>query len=353
MKQVIPTPEYLVHVRLGCAKELPVFLNEIEADRIFFLTDENTFSHCLPFIHDLFPEAINITIPAGEENKSLETCTRIWTSLTESKAGRDSCLINLGGGMVGDLGGFAAACYKRGIRFVQIPTTLLAMVDASVGGKTGINFAGFKNQIGTFQNPAAVFVDPLFLKTLPRRELASGMAEMLKHGLISDAGHWEYVSNRGLEAAMDPSVIARSIELKAQIVAADPFEHGIRAALNFGHTLGHALESASFSGENERLFHGEAVAAGMLCEAFLSHRIAGLDADSLRQIQVKIRQHFPDVKVPDLRKGGWQDYLFQDKKNKAGQTRFSLIEEIGRVQIHVQVPASVIEESLEYLNNTE
>ena len=250
------------------------------------LIDEHTREHCLPTLRPFLggQEVVYVDVPAGERFKHLETCRDIWEALFRGGVGRRWCCLNLGGGVIGDMGGFAAATYKRGIDFVQIPTTLLSQVDASVGGKLGIDFFEVKNSIGLFANPQAVWVDPRFLSTLPERELRSGYAEVIKHALIADARQWEV-----LLGVPDPQslpweeVIGHSVAIKRDIVEQDPHERGIRKALNFGHTIGHAVESY-FLHRDERLFHGEAVAIGMIAESWISQQNRDLKQEELDEI---------------------------------------------------------------------
>lgn len=304
-------------------------LEPFPASRIFVLADENTYTHCLPMIE---PALTNrdyrvFKIKAGESHKVIETAVEIWHAMTQAQLDRHSILINLGGGVIGDMGGFCAATYKRGIKFIQIPTTLLSQVDASIGGKLGIDFEGYKNHIGVFQSPQAVLIDPVFLNTLSDRELRSGYAEIIKHSLIADGGHWEALSQiRELRKADWYSIIRRSIEVKRKIVLADPYEKGIRKLLNFGHTLGHAIESHFLHSPNP-LLHGEAIAAGMIYEAKLSQWYAGFAVEKMHRITKYIEDiygHPPAVERADL-----MPILRQDKKNKEGKISFSLLDDIG------------------------
>ncbi|MEL7221837.1 MAG: 3-dehydroquinate synthase, partial [Bacteroidota bacterium] len=277
------------------------WLQEQQFAGIAVLTDTHTAQHCWPLIEPylapLSPRLI--TVAAGEKHKSLDTCRHIWEQLFECGAGRNWCLLNLGGGVIGDMGGFCAGTYKRGIDFIQIPTTLLSQVDASVGGKLGIDFHGVKNSIGLFRDPRAVWADPNFFATLPDRELRSGFAEIIKHALIADAQQWqELASNPQWNTTDWADWVARSVAIKQKIVAIDPHEKGLRKALNFGHTIGHAIESY-FLETATPLLHGEAIAAGMICEAWLSAQQTGLATDDLQAITdfflaVYGHQHVPE-----------------------------------------------------------
>ncbi|MET4106832.1 3-dehydroquinate synthase [Hymenobacter sp. UYP22] len=271
-----------------------------------------------------------VEISAGEEFKTLATCESVWQTLTDIQADRHALVINLGGGVVTDLGGFAAAIYKRGIRFVQVPTTLLAQVDASVGGKTAVDFIGFKNQLGVFQEPAAVCIDPRFLQTLDPRQLKSGYAEVVKHWLIADA---EAFSRNRLVGVLGISdwtlIIEESVALKQRIVAQDPLENGLRKLLNFGHTVGHALESYLLQQPGREILHGEAVAAGMMCEAWLSHEKGLLTQVELEQIETFLFSVFEKVQFISLETEAIAEYARQDKKNAAGVINCTLLQGIG------------------------
>jgi len=238
-------------------KSLPQFLSQKDYSKIAIIVDENTKEHCYPIIANLVSETILIEIKSGEENKNLATCTYIWQELTDAAFDRHSLVINLGGGVIGDMGGFCAATYKRGIDFIQIPTTLLAQVDASVGGKLGIDFNGYKNHIGAFAQPEVVLIDTVFFKTLPHLELRSGFAEIIKHCLIRDASMWDVIRKRDFDQQDLQSLVAHSVAIKKEIVAEDPTEKGLRKILNFGHTLGHAVETHFLEKEGKRLLHGE------------------------------------------------------------------------------------------------
>ena len=248
-------------------KSLGQFLTERQLTKIAVLVDENTYQYCYTKIKAILPEHLLIQIKSGEINKNIDTCQDIWAAMTKAAFDRKSLLINLGGGVIGDIGGFCAVSYKRGIDFVNIPTTLLAAVDANVGGKLGINFMGFKNHIGFLKDPEAVLIDPIFLDTLPKEELRSGFAEIIKHGLIADQHYFNEIKKEGLDQSNWSVVIAHSNEIKEKVVNEDPYEKGLRKVLNYGHSIGHAIESFYLETDN-RLLHGEAIAIGMICEAF-------------------------------------------------------------------------------------
>lgn len=335
-----------------CAQALSHFLNERQYAEVFLLADEHTEACCLPLINGIpaLDKAKVLRIQAGERFKNLETCSRIWSELLEAGAGRKGLLINLGGGVIGDMGGFCASTYKRGMDFVQIPTTLLSQVDASIGGKLGIDFHQVKNSIGVFANPQAVFVDPAFLETLPFRELRSGYAEIVKHALIADAGLWSTLKTkqdiRGLSWL---ELIMPSLQIKKRIVEADPFEKNLRKALNFGHTIGHAMEAVSLLSA-EPVLHGEAIAAGMICEAWLSQRYGFLDESGLEEIaSYLIRVYQPSPLQPSSYPAYFQ-LMRNDKKNEADEINFTFIGPPGMVHVNQKAGEEEIRASFAYLN---
>lgn len=318
--------------------------------QVFLLVDANTSRLCLPLLTDVLPENYQvIEIPAGEDYKTLTTCETLWTTLTEQHADRHAVLVNLGGGVVTDLGGFAAAVYKRGIRFVQVPTTLLAQVDASVGGKTGVDFMGFKNQLGVFQAPGAVCIEPRFLQTLDPRQLKSGYAEVVKHWLIADSEAFAQNRHVGVVGVEDwTPVIMESVALKQRIVAQDPLESGLRKLLNFGHTVGHALESYLLQQPGREILHGEAVAAGMVCEAWLSHHKNLLSTEELDKIETFLFSVFEKVQFVSLETEAIAAFALQDKKNSGATINCTLLEGIGRGVYDQPVTLTEIAESLRY-----
>ena len=286
----IPSTSYSIHFNDRCYKELNTYLETSNFSKIFILVDSNTHLHCLPkFLANIHVEmALEIIeMEAGEINKTLDTCTQIWHSLSDLDGDRKSLIINLGGGVVTDLGGFVASTFKRGVSFVNVPTSLLAMVDASVGGKTGVDLGTIKNQIGVINFSDMVLVDPSFLETLPKEEMRSGLAEMLKHGLIKNADYWNRLCDlKELNISDLEGLIHESITLKNEVVKRDPNEQGERKQLNYGHTLGHAIESYCLDNDNlKTLLHGEAIAAGMIMEGYLSHKTCGLSEAELLQIK--------------------------------------------------------------------
>lgn len=320
--------------------------------KFFVLVDENTLNHCLPSLISKVPALENaevIEIEEGEGSKSAEVLSQVWQVLSELGAERSSVLINLGGGVVTDFGGFVAGTFKRGIRFFNIPTSLLAMVDASLGGKTGINHSGLKNEVGLFNNPDAVFVDPSFLGTLPRPHLISGFAEMVKHALIFSPGYWRELQEVSLlDLSTLEESIYRSIEIKNQIVTSDPYETGRRKILNYGHTIGHALESFSHEGDSKSLLHGEAVAIGMVCEAFISSKLLGMSAEELSEITSFIFSHFPKVSLDNHSYHRLIELMKHDKKSLDQRLNFTLLSEIGDASFDHFTNADVVVDALNY-----
>jgi 3-dehydroquinate synthase len=298
--------------------------------KIAILVDENTHDHCLEFLitgFEALAEAEVIMLPAGEENKVLEVCFQVWETLTEAGFGRHDLLINLGGGMVTDLGGFVASVYKRGLAFINVPTSLLGMVDAAVGGKTGIDFAGYKNQIGTFSAAQFTYIDSGFLHTLPSQEWANGFAELLKHALISDGQLWQDLSNiQDIQNELRSETIQQGVQIKVEIVAQDPTEKGLRKILNFGHTIGHALESYYLNTETA-LSHGHAVAIGLLLESHLSVELSTLTKEEFLSIETKIKSIYT-LQIPKDAAGLWA-LMQQDKKNNNSEVRMCMLSQIG------------------------
>lgn len=335
----------------GALNEAVSLLNEYAS--IFILVDETTAKYCLPILQENWNgirDARIIQIDSGEVHKNLQTVDYIWSQLTHFHADRHSLLINLGGGVITDMGGFAAAAFKRGMKFVHIPTTLLAQVDAAIGGKTGVDFSGLKNHIGFFKDPISVVIDPVFLQTLDERQRRSGFAEVMKYGLIMDEELWNLIVDQPLDHLTDAALeemIVRSVENKIKIVAEDSKESGLRKILNFGHTLGHALETYFLNTANP-ITHGEAIAAGMICESWISHQIAGFDSGSLLQVEEVIdpvfeRLNFTEKEIPAL-----LDLTRQDKKVRDGKIRYSLLQQMGVSVYDVEVDDLTAEESLRY-----
>ena len=334
-------------------RDLVNAIAECEHDKIFILTDQTTHDMCLPKLQNFLclKGAQSIVIKASDTNKTLDSLAEVWTALSQGGATRHSLMINLGGGMVTDLGGFAASTFKRGIDFINIPTTLLAMVDASVGGKTGINFGGLKNEIGVFSDSKFVIINTQFLDTLDHDNICSGYAEMLKHGLISDDKHWAELVGFNLaqpDLAQLQRMVAESIKVKERIVTEDPHEHGIRKALNLGHTVGHALESFAMK-HGRPVLHGYAVAYGMVCELYLSARKTDFPTDKMHQTVRFILDHYGRLPYtcddyPEL-----LELMRHDKKNTSGIINFTLLGGIGDIRINQTATKEEIEEALDFL----
>jgi len=308
-------------------------IDQLNPSKVFVLVDANTQEHCLPYFKEQLSDGLRfelLAIPAGEEHKTIATCLTVWQQLSDRGADRKSLIINLGGGMVTDLGGFVGCTYRRGIRFINVPTTLLAMVDASVGGKTGVDLGVLKNQIGVIRLPEAVIVDPAFLDTLPVDEYRSGMAEVIKHGCISTKNYTlEAFKINKEHRGKQLDLIWESIVLKDKIISEDPLEHGIRKALNFGHTLGHAIESYRLSSPLPSLLHGEAIAIGMILELFISVQLQGfpqaeLDMISQHVVALYGKNDFSAEAIDRI-----IELLIHDKKNSHGKVLFVLLENYG------------------------
>lgn len=316
----------------------------------FILVDENTREHCLPLLQRSvmgFQEAAILEIPAGEGSKNIEVIVRLWDELTRLGADRQSLIVNLGGGVVIDAGGFAASTYMRGIHFINIPTTLLAMVDASVGGKNGINFGGLKNQVGTFSDPEAVFVSPVFLKTLPENEIRCGFAEVIKHALISDPNKWREVQAIGnFEDTNWADIIRESIWTKNKIVNSDYRDRHWRKSLNFGHTIGHALESYTLKNSSAPLKHGDAVAVGIIGETRLSHLLCGFPESDANAVYRFVKKHYPQPVEFDSE--ALLEIMKHDKKNQADKIQFALIKNIGEPVVNQVTDEDTIKQALEF-----
>lgn len=321
------------------------YLADKNYSSIMVLVDENTLEHCYPIVKDALPSHTLIEIKSGEENKTLATCQLIWDKMTALAADRNALLVNLGGGVISDMGGFCAATYKRGISFINLPTTLLAQVDASIGGKLGIDYQGFKNHIGLFCEPDLVILSAVFLQTLSNRELKSGYAEVLKHGLIANAKYWREL-DIVFEKADWQSIIQRSVAIKYAVVSKDPKEGGLRKILNFGHTVGHCIESFYLGQKDKKLLHGEAIAIGMLCEAIISHSKNMIEREELTEIVDKLKAIYGLHPIEKQDIENIVALALHDKKNKNNTIRMALLEGIGEVKWDVSVTEKEISESL-------
>ncbi len=324
--------------------------------KIYVLVDENTEKYCLPLFRETLPQvspAGIIRIKSGEENKNIVSAVSIWEQLTQMQAGRDALMVNLGGGVITDIGGFTAATYKRGIDFINIPTTLLGQVDAAIGSKTGIDFQEYKNHVGLFADPKGVVADPLFLDTLEPRFLRSGFAEMIKYALIMDIPLWEEMAGQDFDALQGklPEMMVMSVQDKMVVVEKDKHESGLRKILNFGHTIGHALETFLMKTDTPAT-HGEAVAAGMICAAWISSRREGTSCKREQEIIDFIDKNFQRLSFSRKDIPALLQLMQQDKKNKGGQLRFTLLNKLGNVVPDVEVPEKEVEKALQfYLGN--
>ena len=331
--------------------ELVTALAECEHDKLFVLTDTTTQELCLPVIKNFYSlkHIQVITIPASDSHKDIESLMMVWKGLQEGGASRHSCMINLGGGMVTDLGGFAASTFKRGINFINIPTTLLAMVDASVGGKTGINFGGLKNEVGVFNDSKYVILDTEFLKTLDAENISSGYAEMLKHGLISTEAMWEELVSFDLanpDLKQLQRMVGDSVKVKERIVELDPHEKGIRKALNLGHTFGHAFESWAL--KRKPILHGYAVAFGLIPELYLSVAKTGFPTDKMRQTVTFIKEYYGTLNITCDDYDELIELMHHDKKNQNGIINFTMLGGIGDIRINQTATTEEIKEALDF-----
>ena len=346
---MLPTQfDYPIYSGAQALKELHRWLSGQAFSRLVVLTDANTQGHCYPLLRDLLPEHELLSIPAGEKHKNLETCTQLWSRMTELALDRRALMINLGGGVIGDLGGFVASTYKRGMPFVQVPTTLLAQVDASVGSKLGIDFRGYKNHIGLYGDPQGVYISPSFLATLPYAELRSGFAEVIKHHLIADRAAWQALRQQTDLQQLDwPAMIDHSVRIKADIVRQDPQEKGLRKALNFGHTIGHALETARLDSPNH-LLHGEAVAVGMVAEAFLARERGLINTAELDQIEGYIRHIYDPVLIAEEEHEQIYQLSRNDKKNQGGRILCTMLQGIGAPAVNQVIEREEVSQALRY-----
>ena len=342
----INTKTYKIAFGLSGYSLLNLLIEKNKYSKVSVLVDDNTEKFCL----DIFKQIINkeisiIKINSGEEFKNLGTVTKIWNDMTTQNLDRKSLLINLGGGVITDMGGFAANTFKRGLDFINIPTTLLSMVDASVGSKTGINFNNLKNQIGTFADPKLVIIDEQYLQTLSEREVKSGYAEIFKHSLVSASIFNLLIENQ--QIYYNEEIINNSIQIKNKIVLDDKFEQNIRKNLNFGHTIGHALESYFLNKEN-KLTHGEAITIGMICESFMSSKIFNLDLELVKKIKNHLLRIFTKVNLQYENYDEIINLMSFDKKNHLDKLKFVLLKDLGIVKIDVEVSENLIKESFDF-----
>ena len=350
----ISTKNSIVYFNSETYTELNKYILNQNPSKIFILVDTNTHEYCLPqFLERLESNDIIVEVmemPNGEDHKTIDICNGVWEALSEYGADRKSLMINLGGGVVTDLGGFVASTYMRGIAYINIPTTLLAMVDASVGGKTGVDLGVLKNQIGIINEGEMVGVDTSFLNTLPQKEMISGFAEMLKHGLIFDKDYWHTLTHlEGMDFSELDRLIYESVAIKNKVVSEDPTEKGMRKILNFGHTLGHAIESYFLENADKTpLLHGEAIAIGMILEAYISTEISNLSEENLKIITEGILKTFSTTNITVNDQNIITRLLKHDKKNSHGIVKFVLLEDIGQPKIDCIVENDIIIKAFEY-----
>lgn len=349
---IITASDYNVEFSRNAYDSLNELIRKKAYSKLFILVDENTFEHCYPkFISKIESESPIeiIEIDAGEEFKTIDTCIGVWDAITELGGDRKSLLITLGGGVITDLGGFVASCFKRGIDFVNIPTTLLAMVDASVGGKTGVDLGVLKNQIGLFANPKLVIIDSNFLASLKKRDFTSGLAEVIKYGLTFDMSLLEKIKDLDFESLDE--IIYKSIQIKNNVVLKDPKENQLRKVLNYGHTLGHAIESYYLeSPVKDSLTHGEAIAIGMICESYLSHKTLGLSLETAEKIKADILSVFQKIHLDPSDFEEITSLLVHDKKNRAGRINFVLLKNLEDFEVDCNVEERYLYESFEFYN---
>ncbi len=341
-----------VYIVEDLQKDIKELISDFPKEKIFLLCDTGSFKNCYPLVNSVLdlPEEQIVVIPSGDDNKNLETTQLVWQMLSTQGADRKSLLINLGGGMPTDLGGFAASTFKRGIKFINIPTTLLAQVDASIGGKTGINFEGYKNEIGVFQQASTVLVGKDFFKTLDQPNMISGYAEMIKHAFIYSEEVWNKlksfnISNPNLSELEE--LVAESIRIKNHFVENDPTEKNIRKALNFGHTFGHAFESLAMY-QKRAVLHGHAVAFGMICELYLSHQLLNFPFEEVKSITDTINSIFGTFDFTQADYDELYRLMTHDKKNEGDQINFTLIEKIGKIKINCTATKEQIFDALDF-----
>jgi len=354
--QMIKTNHYNIFFFSQNSSLINKFISKNKYSKVFILVDSNTKKYCLNLFLEKHLNKVKIeliTIKNGEENKNTTNLHSAWIKISKLGGDRNSLLINLGGGLVSDLGGFVASTYNRGIDFINVPTTLLSIVDASIGGKVGINIEKLKNQVGVFNSPKLILIDTSFLKTLPNRELSSGFAEMIKHGLIFDKSYYENLSElKKIDSKLSTELIYNSINIKNEIVKKDPKEKNLRKILNFGHTLGHAIESHFLSKEkSKKLLHGEAISIGIILESYISYKILKMPIDQCLHIKKTINNIFKRVKINYEDSRSIMRLIKFDKKNKEGKVLFVLLYEIGKIKINVEVPKNIIIESIEFYNS--
>lgn len=349
----ISTNNCTIHFNNICYSSLNKHIKENNFSKIFILVDENTHEFCLPYFLKQVETEITIEIieiESGEINKTIDTCVGVWNTLSELDADRKSLLINIGGGVITDLGGFVACTFKRGIAYVNVPTTLLSMVDASVGGKTGVDLGHLKNQIGVISNPDLVLIDTQYLATLPQNQMRSGLAEMLKHGLISDINYWKKFQDLSKLNADDlDQLIHESVLIKKNVVEVDPYENGLRKTLNFGHTLGHAIETYFLSNPKKTtLLHGEAIIIGMILASYISTELTGFPKETTLKIKEFFTEYYGKVEITEDERKPIMELMKYDKKNNHGNINFVLLEDIGKPKIDCLVDDDIIVDAFKF-----
>ncbi len=349
----ITANDSIIHFNDLCYPSLNEHFKLNNFSKIFVLVDENTYKYCLPnFLAKLETKADVeiIEIEAGEEHKTIDTCSGVWNTLSELDADRKSLLINVGGGVITDLGGFVASTFKRGIAYINVPTSLLSMVDASVGGKTGVDLGHLKNQIGVISTPNLVLIDTNFLETLPQNQLRSGLAEMLKHGLINSKNYWNKFKDFSKLTLNDlDELIYESVIIKKNVVEEDPFENGLRKTLNFGHTLGHAIESYFLSNPSKKdLLHGEAIVVGMILASYISTELVGFPSKTTDEIKALFLSYYEKVDIEEKEYQSIIELLKYDKKNNHGNINFVLLKDIGIPKIDCLVKDEIIIDAFKF-----
>jgi 3-dehydroquinate synthase len=349
-----PQKGYTIHIDSGALEKISSLYDFGQYSHIFIVTDETIEPLLLDKLKAVLPDKVNaLVMPHGEKQKNIANAEKIWTALHKAGCDRHTLLINLGGGVVGDIGGFAASTYMRGIPFLNIPTTLLSQVDSSVGGKTGINFDGVKNLVGTFDLPIGVVIDPDILRTLPDREFIAGFGEIIKHGLIRDEAHFEQVTTKKPREFTEDelaAIIETSCRIKLDVVGTDPREAGARKLVNFGHTVGHAIETLSLE-TGEPLLHGEAISIGMVAEALMSVKLNMLQAADQEHIKQVLKHAGLPASVSGLDQASIETKMRSDKKNRDGKLSFTLLEGIGHAVYDKDVPAPVVTEAIQAILN--
>ena len=352
----IKTNHYDIFISNQNSSLINKFISKNKYSKVFILVDSNTNKYCLDLFLEKHLSGIDfkiVKIKEGEENKNTKNLYSAWTKISKLGGDRNSLLINLGGGLVSDLGGFVASTYNRGIDFINVPTTLLSIVDASIGGKVGINIGRLKNQVGVFNYPKLILIDTSFLETLPKREINSGFAEMLKHGLIFEKNYYKTLSElKNIDSKLSTELIYNSIKIKNEVVNRDPKEKNFRKILNFGHTLGHAIES-HFLGKKKakNLLHGEAISIGMILESYISYKILKLPYEQCENIKQTINNNFKKVKINKEDLKSILRLIKFDKKNRGEKVLFVLLYEIGKIKIDIEVPKKIVIESFEFYNS--